>query len=84
MRRLAAAVASAGVLLLGVAGCDNIVKYVDTFATMVDGPAVETYEAPPVPPPEGAVPVDGEEPSYPIPVADTTSALQNPLSGTGA
>lgn len=83
-RRLAAVVGTAGVLLLGVAGCDNIVKYVDTFATMVDGPAVETYEQQPKAPPEGAVPVSGQPPSYPVPVADTTSALQNPLSGTEA
>lgn len=83
-RRLAAAVGTAGVLLLSVAACDNIVKYVDTFATMVDGPAVETYEQQPSQPPEGAVPVSGKAPSFALPVADTTSALQNPLSGTEA
>lgn len=83
-RRLAVAVGTAGLLVVGVAACDNVVKYVDTFADMVDGPAVETYEEQPTPPPEGAVPVSGQRPSYPIPVADTTSALQNPLAGTGA
>lgn len=74
----------AAVLLLGTTGCDNIVKYIDVFATMVDGPAAETYERQPVPPPEGAVPVSGLSPSFPLPVADTTARLQNPLSGTGA
>lgn len=72
--------AATAFLLLGTAGCDNIVKYVDVFATMVDGPATETYEAQPVPPPEGAVPVDGLSPSYALPVADTASALRNPLA----
>lgn len=74
----------AAVLLLGTAACDNIVKYVDAFATMVDGPAAETYERQPLPPPEGAVPVDGASPSFALPVADTTSLLQNPLTGTEA
>lgn len=82
--RLAVVVGSAGVLLLGSAACDNVVKYVDTFADMVDGPAVETYEERPTAPPEGTVPVSGRSPSYPVPVADTASDLRNPLSGTGA
>lgn len=72
----------AAVLLLGTTGCDNIVKYIDVFSTMVDGPASETYERQPVPPPEGAVPVDGRSLSFALPVADTASRLQNPLSGT--
>lgn len=88
MRRLAGAArhlavaAGCASLLLGTAACDNIVKYVGVFATMVDGPAAETYERPPTPPPEGAVPVSGRAPGYAIPVADTTSALRNPLAGT--
>lgn len=49
------------------------------FATMVDGPASETYERKPVPPPEGAVPVDGS-PDYGLLEADT--ALTSPLDGT--
>lgn len=77
------ALIAAVVLLLGTAGCDDIAKRVPWFAFMLDGPAVETYEEEPVPPPEGAVPVEGTSPSFPLPVADTTSALQNPLSGTG-
>ena len=83
-RRHLAIAAGCAALLLGTAGCDNIVKYVGVFATMVDGPAVETYEQKPANPPEGAVPVSGLPPSFPIPVADTTSALQNPLTGTEA
>lgn len=80
--RRAALSALAGVLLLGTTGCDNIAKHVPWFAFMIDGPAAETYEERPTPPPEGAVPVDGLESSYPLPVADTTSELSNPLSGT--
>lgn len=80
--RRAALSALAAVLLLGTAGCDDIAKHVPWFAFMIDGPAVETYEERPTPPPEGAVPVDGLEPSFSLPVADTTSELGNPLSGT--
>lgn len=78
--RLVATVA----VLLGTTGCDNIVKYIDVFAAMVDGPAIETYESPPVPPPEGAVPVKGLSPDFTLAVADTTSRLRNPLTGTEA
>lgn len=82
--RRAATIAGCALALLATAACDNIVKYVDTFATMTDGPAVETYEEKPRPAPEGVVPTDGRAPSFPLPVADTTSALQNPLAGTEA
>lgn len=84
MRRLAVAVGTAGLLLLGSAGCDNVVKYVDVFADMVDGPAVETYEEQPGTPPEGAVPVADRPPDLPLPAADTASALRSPLAGTDA
>lgn len=66
---------------LAAAGCDDELKYVDTFAFMVDGPAVETYEQQPRPWPEGAVPVDGQR-SYSLTEADT--ALTNPLEPTTA
>lgn len=69
-------------LLLGTAGCDDIAKHVPWFAFMIDGPAIETYEERPVPPPEGTVPVDGLDSVYSLSVADTTSELSNPLSGT--
>ena len=82
--RRAAVVAGCVLVLAATAGCDNIVKYVDTFATMVDGPAVETYEQKPRPAPEGVVPTEGRERRFPLSVADTTAALQNPLSGTEA
>lgn len=82
--RRAATVVGCLLALVATAACDNIVKYVDTFSTMTDGPAVETYEQQPRPAPEGAVPVEGTGESLPLPVADTTSELQNPLSGTDA
>lgn len=82
--RRSAAVVGCALALLATAGCDNIVKYVDTFATMTDGPAVETYEQKPRPAPEGVVPVEGRELHLPLQVADTSSLLQNPLSGTEA
>lgn len=79
-RRLAVAL----VLVLATAGCDNIVKHIPIFATMVDTESIETYEQQPVPPPEGAVPVSGDDPDFALSVADTASELQNPLSGTEA
>lgn len=82
--RRAAMVAGCALVLVATAGCDNIVKYVDTFSTMTDGPAIETYEQKPRPAPEGVVPAEGTERRFPLPVADTTSELQNPLSGTEA
>lgn len=83
VRRLAGVVGCAA-LLLATSGCDNIVKRFDVFATMVDGPATETYEERPGTPPEGTMPVAGRPPSFDLPAADTASALQNPLSGTEA
>lgn len=71
-------------LVLAAGACDNLVKYVDTFSTMTDGPAAETYEEQPTPPPEGVVPVEGRELSLPLAAADTSSQLQNPLTGTDA
>lgn len=79
-RRWGRALALAGGALLALAGCDDQVKYVETFATMVDGPAVETYEQQPTPPPEGAVPVTGAREEPALLVADT--ALTNPLQPT--
>lgn len=75
---------AAAAVLLGTTACDNIVKYIDVFAVMVDQPAHQTYETEPVPPPEGAVPVKGWSPSFSLAVSDTTSRLRNPLSGTEA
>lgn len=77
-RRLCTA-AVAALVLLATAGCDNIVKHFDVFATMVDGPAEETYEMKPIAPPEGAVPVDGTR-AYGLLEAD--SLLSSPLEGT--
>lgn len=62
-------------------GCDNLVKMVPIFATMVDGPVEETYETVPRPMPEGTVPVDAPV-RYTLLEADT--ALTNPLAGTEA
>lgn len=70
---------AAAVAALAAAGCDDQLKHVDTFAFMVDGPAIETYEQQPRPFPEGAVPVDGRR-SYTLTEADT--ALSNPLQPT--
>jgi mono/diheme cytochrome c family protein len=71
-------------LLVGTAGCDNIVKYIPVFSTMTDTESIETYEEQPIPAPEGAVPVTGDDPDFELPVADTTTELQNPLAGTEA
>lgn len=69
------------VVALASGGCDNIVKRFDVFATMVDGPAEETYEMQPIAPPEGAVPVSATR-GYTLPEAD--SLLSSPLEGTAA
>ncbi len=70
-------------LLSGVVACDDQVKYVETFSTMTDGPAEQTYEVPPRPPVEGTVPVDGgTAPGYTVQEADT--ALTSPLQPTAA
>lgn len=79
-RLLAAALA----LALATTGCDDIVKHVPWFAAMVDRPAIETYEQQPAPPPEGTVPVEGDDADIPLPAVDTASELENPLSGTEA
>jgi mono/diheme cytochrome c family protein len=71
--RLAAAV----VLLAGLAGCDDQVKYVPWFSTMYRQSSVETYEEPGRLPPEGAVPL-GSSRRVPLDQAD---ALSNPLTG---
>lgn len=77
LARLGRAAAVAAAVALAAAGCDDQLKHVDTFAFMVDGPAVETYEEQPRSHPEGAVPVDGGRRTYTLNQADT--ALTNPL-----
>lgn len=69
---------AAGVVLLaGLAGCDDQVKYVPWFETMYRQSSVETYEEPGRLPPDGAVPL-GSTRSTPL---DRSDALQNPLTG---
>ena len=75
-----AALAGLAALLLGTAACDDQVKYVETFSTMTEQEAVQTYEAPPRTPVEGTVPVDGVPPQYTNQEADT--ALSSPLQPT--
>lgn len=75
-----AVLAGLAALLLGTAACDDQVKYVETFATMTEQEAVQTYEAPPRSPVEGTVPVDGTAPRYTVQQADT--ALSSPLQPT--
>lgn len=77
----ARALALAAAVALAAAGCDDALKHIDTFAFMVDGPAIEAYEQQPRAFPEGAVPVDGQ-PRYTLQEADT--ALTNPLAATAA
>lgn len=80
-RRRWTAILAAALLVLGVAGCDDQVKYVGTFSTMTDAEeGIQTYEEPPGTPPEGAVPVRGSREELPLAAADT--ALQNPLRPT--
>lgn len=64
------------VLLAGLTGCDDQVKYVPWFETMYRQSSVETYEEPGRLPPEGAVPL-GSARSTPL---DQSDALQNPLT----
>lgn len=73
-----ALVAVTGVVL---SSCDDQVKYVSWFHTMTETPAIETYEAQPMLPPDGAVAV-GAEPEYDLLSADTllTSPLTDPRS----
>lgn len=65
------------VLLTGLVGCDDQVKYVPWFETMYRQASVETYEEPGRLPPAGAVPL-GSTQSTPL---DRSDALQNPLTG---
>lgn len=81
MSRLARVAAVLVGVALAASGCDDQLKYIDTFAFMVDGPAVETYEQQPRPYPEGSVPVDGRR-TYSLTEADT--ALSNPLEASTA
>lgn len=70
------AVALAAVLVLSLGGCDDQVKYVPWFETMVRQPSIETYETALALPVEGTVPV-GAERHYDLLEADT--ALTSPL-----
>ncbi len=67
-------------VLLGVAGCDDQVKYVAWFETMTEQPSVGTYQEAPLPAVEGTIPVAGWV-DYTIAVADTL--LESPLAPTG-
>lgn len=62
-----------------VGACDDQVKYVSWFKTMDRQPSVETYEAAPVPPPEGSVAL-GAERHLDLATADT--ALANPVASS--
>jgi len=68
-------------LALAVGACDDQVKHVPWFHTMTETPAVETYEAQPMLPPDGTVPVRAE-PVYDLLSADTllTSPFLSPTS----
>jgi len=81
MSRFARVAAVVVGVALAASGCDDQLKYIDTFAFMVDGPAIETYEQQPRPYPEGSVPVDGRR-TYSLTEADT--ALSNPLETSTA
>jgi mono/diheme cytochrome c family protein len=67
------------VAVLVAAACDDQVKRVPWFQTMNRQPSVETYEAEPVPPPEGSVPL-GAERHLDLATADT--ALTNPVASS--
>lgn len=62
--------------VLALSGCDDQVKYVPWFETMIRQPSVETYETRLALPAEGTVPV-GAERHYDLLEADT--ALSSPL-----
>lgn len=62
--------------VLALSGCDDQVKYVPWFETMIRQPSVETYETKLALPAEGTVPV-GAERHYDLLEADT--ALSSPL-----
>ena len=66
-------------VLLGVAGCDDQVKYVAWFGTMTEQPSVGAYEEAPLPEVDGTMPVGGWI-EYSIAVADTL--LESPIAPT--
>ncbi len=63
-----------------LSACDDQVKYVPWFETMVSQPSVETYEAEPIGPVAGTVPV-GASRHYDLLASDTL--LANPLAAGG-
>jgi hypothetical protein len=67
------------VFLLGLAGCDDQVKYVSWFDTMTQQPSVGTYQEPALPAVEGTMPVEGWV-EYTIAEADTL--LESPIAPT--
>lgn len=78
-RRLLQALAGACVAAMGLAACDDQIKYIPIFSTMSEQPSRETYEEPvPRQPVPGTMPIDGEIP-YTLIEADT--ALTNPGGG---
>jgi len=64
-----------------LSGCDDQVKRVSWFSTMTETPAVQPYEARPLPPPKGSLPV-GAVRHYTLAEAD--SLLTSPLRPTKA
>lgn len=64
-------------LLVGLGGCDDQVKYVPWFSTMYRQASVETYETDGRLPPEGAVPLGARRTVALI----ASDSLQNPLAG---
>lgn len=69
--------AGVALLLVGLGGCDDQVKYVPWFSTMYRQASVETYETDGRLPPEGAVPL-GSERTLALIASDS---LPNPLAG---
>jgi len=66
-------------VLLGVAGCDDQVKYVAWFDTMTEQASVGTYQEAPLPAVDGTMPVGGWV-DYTIAEADTL--LESPIAPT--
>jgi mono/diheme cytochrome c family protein len=64
-------------LVVGLVGCDDQVKYVPWFSTMYRQASVETYETEGRLPPEGAVPLGARRTVALI----ASDSLQNPLAG---
>jgi len=77
--RSSGAIFAGTVLLVGLSGCDDQVKFVPWFETMTEQPAIQTYESRPSAAPEGSVPVNAVRP-YTLAEADTM--LVNPLGPT--